>query len=88
MKLREAMLLKGILFHIEAWHGITLKKIKSLETIDYYLLRNIHKAHRKTQKEFLYLKTRSLPFRWVVALRRILFPKHIIEKHDIELCKK
>ena len=34
MKLREAMLLNRILFHIEAWHGITLKQIKSLETID------------------------------------------------------
>ena len=47
MKLREAMLLNGILFNAEAWHGVTLKQIKSLETIDEYLLKNILKAHRK-----------------------------------------
>ena len=30
MKLREAMLLNGILFNVEAWHGVTLKHIKRL----------------------------------------------------------
>lgn len=88
MKLREAMLLNGILFNAEAWHGVTLKQIKSLETIDEYLLRNILKAHRKTPKEFLYLETGALPIRWVVAQRRILFMKHIMERHDNELLKK
>ena len=88
MKLRESMLLNGILFNVEAWHGTTLKQIKSLETIDEYLLRNILKAHKKTPKEFLYLETRALPIRWVVAQRRILFMKHIMERHNNELLKK
>ena len=88
MKLREAMILYGILFNAEAWHGVTLKQIKSLETIDEYLLRNLLKAHRKTPKEFLYLETGALPIRWVVAQRRILFMKHIMERHDNELLKK
>ena len=34
MKLREAMLLNGILFNVEAWHGVTLKQIKRFEMID------------------------------------------------------
>ena len=88
MKLRESMLLNGILFNVEAWYGTTLKQIKSLETIDEYLLRNILKAHKKTPKEFLYLETGALPIRWVVAQRRILFMKHIMERHDNELLKK
>ena len=48
MKLREAMLLTGILFNVEAWHGVTLQHIKRLEMIDESLLRSILKAHRKT----------------------------------------
>ena len=34
MKLRGDMLLNGILFNVEAWHGVTLKHIKKLEMID------------------------------------------------------
>ena len=88
MKLREAMLLNGILFNVEAWHGITSKQIKSLEIIDESLLRSILKAHSKTPKEFLYLETGALPLRWVVAQRRVVFLKHIMERHDDELLKK
>ena len=47
MKLREAIFLISIFFNVEAWHGVTLKQIKSLETIDEYLLKNILKANRK-----------------------------------------
>ena len=34
MKLREVMLLNGILYNSEAWHGVTKGHIKSLEAID------------------------------------------------------
>ena len=53
MKLREAMLLNGILYNSEPWHGITQKHIKNLEAVDEALLRNILKAHSKTPKELL-----------------------------------
>ena len=88
MKLREAMLINGILYNSEAWHGVTRKQIASLEAIDEALLRKLLKSHCKTPKEFLYLETGALPLRWIVAQRRILFLKHITEKHDDELLKK
>ena len=34
MKLREAMLLNGILFNVEAWRGVTNKQIRSLDSIE------------------------------------------------------
>ena len=88
MKLREAMLLNGVLYNSEAWHGVTMKQIESLESIDEALLRTILKAHSKTPKEFLYLETGAVPLRWIFAQRRIIFLKHIMEKHDEELIKK
>ena len=48
MKLGEVMLLNGILYNSEAWHGLTKKHIKTLEAIDEDLLRGILKAHAKT----------------------------------------
>ena len=61
LKLREAMLLNGILFNSESWHGLTKKPIDGLESVDKYLLQNILKAHSKTPKEFLYLELGVLP---------------------------
>ena len=61
---------------------------KSLEIIDESLLRSILKVHSKTPKKFLYLQTGALPIKWVVAQRRIVFMKHIMERHDDELLKK
>ena len=88
MKLRESMLINGILYNSEAWHGVTLKQINSLESIDEALLRGILKSHSKTPKEFLYLELGVLPLRWILAQRRIMFMKHIETRHDEDLLKK
>ena len=38
LKLREVMLLNGILFNSEVWHGVTKKHIILLEAIDAQLV--------------------------------------------------
>ena len=88
MKLREAMLINGLLYNSEAWHGVTKKHIESLEAIDQALLRNILNSHSKTPTEFLYLESGAVPIRWIIAQRRILFLKHIMRKHDQDLVKQ
>ena len=65
------MLINGILFNSESWHGVTEKQVKSLEAIDESLLRTITKAHSKTPKEFLHLESGALPLRFIIAQRRI-----------------
>ena len=67
LKRREVMLLNGILFNSEAWHGVTKKQIKTFEAIDAQLLKGILKAHGKTSSEFLYLETGATPIRWIIA---------------------
>ena len=88
MKLREVMLLNGILYNSEAWHGVTKAHIKSLEAIDEALIRGILNAHRKTPLEFLYLEVGATPIRWIVAQRRISFLHHIMCKENNELVTK
>ena len=88
LKLRESMLLTGMLFNSEAWHGLTSANVAALEAIDQQLLRNILNAHSKTTKEFLYLETGTLPIRWIIPQRRINFLKHMMTRTDDELLKK
>ena len=88
LKLREVMLLNGILFNSEAWHGMTKSHIRELEKIDEDLLRRILKAHSKTPLEFLYLETGSVSIKWIVAQRRVNYLKTIMERDPNELVKK
>ena len=88
MKLREVMLLNGILYNSEAWHGVTKKNIRTLESIDESLIRGILKAHSKTTREFLYLEVGATPIKWIIAQRRVNYLKHIPCKEDNELVKK
>ena len=72
LSLRQAMLLNGILYNSEAWQGVETKDIILLEKVDEALLRGILGAHPKIPLEALYLETKSLPIRFIVASRRIL----------------
>ena len=45
LKLRQAMLVNGILFNSEAWQGIDKDDIKHLEKIDELLLRSLMESH-------------------------------------------
>jgi hypothetical protein len=82
------VLINGILYNSEAWHGVTNAQIVKLETIDEALLRGILKAHKKTPKEFLYLETGALPIRWIIAQRKINYLQHKVHRNKNELVKK
>ena len=53
LKLRQAMLLNGILYNSEAWHLLSEAEIKTMETVDEHLLRSLVQGHAKTPIEFL-----------------------------------
>jgi hypothetical protein len=88
MILREAMLINGMLYNSEAWHGVTNKHLNALEAIDQSLLRGILKAHAKTPRQFLYLELGAVPLRWIIMQRRLNYQKTIIDRAENELIKK
>ena len=88
LKLREAMLINGMLFNSEAWHGITATQVATLEKVDQSLLRGILKANKGTPTEYLYLETGCVPIKWIIKQRRINYLQHILDRKDEELVKK
>ena len=88
LKLRQAMFLNGILYNSEAWHSLTEKDIKMLETVDEHLLRSLVKGHAKTPIEFLYLEAGATPIRFIIASRRLLYHQCILKRNDEELIKR
>ena len=87
LKLREAMLINGILYNSEAWHGVKDAHIVKLEQLDNSLL-GILKAHCKTPIEFLHLETGTVPLRWIISQRRINYLRHMLSRSNEELIKK
>ena len=88
LKLREAMLINGLLFNSEAWHSVEKDDIKRLEKIDELLLRSLMGSHQKTPIEFLYLETGSLPISHIISLRRMNYLRILLMRDDKELTKR
>ena len=88
LRLRDALFLNCILFNSEAWHGISNTELEMLEKIDEDLLRRLLKAHSKIPKEVLYLETGSLPIRFILKCRRILYLQTILKRHPEELIRE
>ena len=88
LSLRQAMLLNGILFNSEAWHGVDKKDIVLLEKVDEALIRGILEAHPKIPLEALFLETKSIPIRFIVASRRIMYLHTILQRDESEMIRR
>ena len=88
LRLRQAMLINGILFNSEAWHGISRKDVEAFEKVDEALIRGILNAHPKIPIEALYLETKSIPIRFIIASRRLMYMHTIMQKNEEELVRK
>ena len=72
LRLRQAMLLNGILYNSESWHSVTEKVFRMLEVVDKHLLWSLVKGNSKTPLEFLYLEAGNIPIMYVIYCRRLL----------------
>ena len=88
LKLRQAMLLNGVLFNSEAWHAVTKDDIRPLERVDECLLRSLLQSHPKTPIEFLYLETGSISVSHIISSRRMMYLRTILCREDEELTKR
>ena len=88
LRLRQAMLINGIMFNSEVWHSVTDRDMEILEKVDESLLRGILSAHAKTPKETLYLETKSVPLRYIIKSRRVMYLHSILTRSENELIKR
>ena len=86
--LREAMLINGIMFNAEAWHGVRQEDVDALEQVDQALLRGLVDGHAKTPVAALYLELGCIPLRYIWASRRIMYLHTILTRNDSEVTKK
>ena len=73
------MLINGILYNSEASQSISEDEYKQFEEVDNSRLLN---AHSKTSTAFLALETGTLPIRFTIANRRLVYYHTIVSKPD------
>ena len=78
--LRSSLLLNGILTNSEAWYGLKIADLEHLEEIDEQLLRKIFEAGAGCPKEMLYLETGTIPIRFLVAFKIVMFLHYILNQ--------
>ena len=88
LRLRQAMFVNGVLFKSEAWHNILDKDIVPLEKVDEALLRCILSAHSKTPLDALYLESGTVPLRFIIKSRRLMYLHNLLQKSENEMIKK
>ena len=82
------MFLNGVLYNSEVWQGLNSTDITMLENVDHQLLRVICNGHAKTATEFLYLETATLPLKYIIASRRIMYLHNVLSREEGELVKR
>ena len=85
---RNAKFINGILCSIEVIHGLNKKHIELLESCDRYLFQKIFNSPVSTPTESFYLETATMPLRFIIMGRRLLFYWCILNKPEKELAKQ
>ena len=72
----------------EALYGITNSHIEKLEQVDRMFFRRLFEVPNCTAIEAFYLETSSLPIRYLLMGRRLIYLWDILHKNDSELVRK
>ena len=85
---RNSMLINGMLYSIEAAYGLRNTEIDQLEMCDKYLFRKMFNSISTTPIEAFYLESGTLPLRFVISARRLMFYWCLLNKPETELAKQ
>ena len=82
---RKSILLSSMLCSSEALYGITHSHIEKLEQVDRMFFRKLFQVPNGTAIEAFYLETSSIPIRYILIGRRLLYLWYILSKDENEL---
>ena len=85
---RTSQLVNGILFNTEAMFSIKEKHLSLLEESDKYLMRSLFDTEMCTPIEGYYIETSTIPFRFILQGRRVMYYWTILRKSESELVKQ
>ena len=80
--------MNSMLCSTEALLGLTQSHVEKLEQVDRIFFRRLFEVPRCTAIESFYIETSSIPVRFLLVSRRLLFYWTILQKDDDELVKK
>ena len=85
---RTSLLINGIIFNTEAMFSLTEKHLKTLEDCDNYFMRNFFNTETGTPIESFFIETSTIPIRFILQGRRMIYYWTILRKSEIELVKR
>ena len=85
MLFRTSQLVNGILYNTEAMLSIKDRHLTLLEDSDKYLMRSLFDTEMCTPIEGFYIETSTIPFRFILQGRRIMYDWTILRKSESEL---
>ena len=88
VQFRQSMLLNGILCNSEVLYGVTKNHIETLESVDNYFWRKMFKCPVSTPIETFFLETHTIPLRYVLKSRRLMYYWNILNMDESELVKR
>ena len=80
--LRQTIFLSTMLLNAETWVNMTESNIEELEKIDRILLKRIFEAPSTTSTKSLYLESGSIPIRYLIKAKRLMFLHYLLNKED------
>ena len=86
--LRDSLLINSILLNSEIWYNLTKSNIDDLEKLDNILLRKILEVSSSVPTVFLHLELGTLPIRFILQTRRLMFLQYILQEEETCLLHK
>ena len=85
---RTSLLFSSILLNSESWYNITESDLQQLESVDHILHRKLLESPRSTPINIMHLELGTLPIRFEIKKRRVLFLQYILKQNKDDLIYK
>ena len=82
---RSSLLLNSILINSESWYNLTESDIQQLESVDIIFHRRLLETPKSTPIGLMHLELGTLPIRFVIKKRSILFLHYILQQNKEDL---
>ena len=85
---RNSQLINGTLYNMEALHGVRNNHLDIIEECDKMLFRQIFDCPQGTPVEAFFFETSTLPLRFILQGRRLMYLWSILKKPNTELVRQ
>ena len=86
--LRDSLFINSILLNSEVWYNLSKSNIEDLEKLDNILLKKICEIPTTAPSAFLHLELGTVPIRFILKTRRLLFLQYILQEEENSLLNK